>query len=58
MACVNETLESWPELRRALLISSDGEAFYEKALGMKRFEQKGLVMMNRKFAGSAIPDEM
>jgi len=56
--CANEVLESWPELRRSLLISSDGEEFYAKQLGMKTFEQgkTGTVIMTKKYAGSTMQE--
>ncbi|KAE8453400.1 hypothetical protein EG329_010261 [Mollisiaceae sp. DMI_Dod_QoI] len=32
--CVNETLETWPELRWALLVNTGPTKFYEETLGM------------------------
>ncbi|CZS96095.1 hypothetical protein WAI453_009744 [Rhynchosporium graminicola] len=55
--CVDETLNSWPEFRRALLVSdTKGKGFYEQMLGMKELVQggNGFTMMTRKGAGSVI----
>lgn len=54
MQCVNETLDSWPELRRTMLITSDGTKFYEKVLAMNVFEpaQSNLNIMTKSGAGS------
>lgn len=56
--CVRETLDSWPHLRRSLLVSSEGEGFYSKTLGMKAFEQgkNGMLIMTKKHEGSAMKD--
>jgi hypothetical protein len=56
MQCVNETIESWPDLRRAMLVTS-GEAakvFYKKVLHMDPFPHgfNGVEILNRKGSGS------
>ncbi|KAL5318634.1 hypothetical protein ACEPPN_013698 [Leptodophora sp. 'Broadleaf-Isolate-01'] len=56
--CVDETIDSWPQFRRALLMADSKEkGFYEQMLGMKEFEQgaNGYSMMTRKGKGSVIP---
>ena len=49
--CVDEVLKDMKYLRRALLVTAEGqkEEFYEKELGMKRLEQGrgGIVTMGR-----------
>lgn len=37
--CINETLESWPEFRRAFLVTKEDSTFYAETLGMKKYEQ-------------------
>ena len=37
--CVNETLASWPEFRRAILVTTHGSKFYAETLGMSEFKQ-------------------
>ena len=56
--CVNETLSSWPELRRVLLITSEGTTFYSDRLDMKTFDQgkNGIVIMSRKGGGAVLQD--
>ncbi|RDW95308.1 hypothetical protein BP5796_01071 [Coleophoma crateriformis] len=52
--CVNATLDSWPELRRAMLVTSSGVEFYEKIMGMQKVESgKGnLSLMGKLGRGS------
>jgi hypothetical protein len=57
--CVQEHLESWPELRGTLIYCDQEEGpmkFYEEAMGLKKYPQgkDGLVIMTRRFAGSAM----
>lgn len=56
MQCLDETLESWPDLRRAMLLTSGEKAvaFYRKMLKMEPFEQKpgGLQVLNRMGKGN------
>lgn len=58
MECINETIESWPELRRAMLITSGepAKAFYKKLLQMEPFPQglNGLEVLNKKGSGSVL----
>ncbi len=56
--CIDDTISSWPEFKRALLITSSGNKFYEDKLGMKDFEQgkNGFTMMTRKGSGAVIKD--
>jgi GNAT superfamily N-acetyltransferase len=56
--CVNETISSWPELRRLLLVTSHGQNFYTERLSMKAFDQgkNGLVILSRKGEGSVLKD--
>jgi hypothetical protein len=56
--CVNEALSTWPELRRALLVTSHGSKFYADTLGMKEFEQgkNGLAILSRKGGGSVFKE--
>ena len=60
LGSVDEVLRSWKGLRRVCLMSSGNEAWYEKALGVKVFEQgtngSGLVFMTRKGGGSVVKD--
>lgn len=55
--CVQEVLDGMEGLRRAMLVTGEGEkeGFYERELGMKRVEQgkAGLVIMNRLGKGAA-----
>ena len=55
---VDETLVAWPELRRMLLVTSEGNAIYEKLLGMRRFEEegKGLVVYSKRGRGTVMKD--
>jgi GNAT superfamily N-acetyltransferase len=56
--CVDETMNSWPDLRRALLLTSGntGKAFYKKLLRMEPFPQdsNGLEILNRRGTGSVL----
>lgn len=56
IGCVNEALSSWPQLRRAMLITSDMGKLYEEKLGMKPFQQgvDGLQVYGRRGAGSTL----
>lgn len=58
MECVNEELDTWPDLRRVMLIANleEGEAFYGKKLGMTIFEQgeNGFAILNKKGKGSTM----
>jgi hypothetical protein len=56
--CVDETLSSWPALKRTLLISSDEKGFYAKKLHAKEFEQgkNGLKILSRKGAGAVLEE--
>jgi hypothetical protein len=58
MECVNETVDSWPELRRVLLITSGERAreFYKKTFGMEPFSQdsKGLQILGKRGGGSVL----
>jgi GNAT superfamily N-acetyltransferase len=63
MECINETLESWPDLRGALLYTGghDGERamkFYKNMFGMKKFVPgtAGLEIMIKKGPGSVFDD--
>jgi hypothetical protein len=60
MKCVNETLDSWPNLREAMLYTGghDGERarkFYEDIFGMKKFVSgaDGLEIMTKRGPGAA-----
>ena len=58
LECINETIESWPDLRRAMLVTSGetAKAFYKKVLQMEPFPQglDGVEIMNRKGSGSVM----
>jgi hypothetical protein len=63
MECINETLDSWQDLRGAMLYTGghDGERtmkFYEKMFGMKKFVPgtNGLEIMLKKGPGSVFDD--
>lgn len=61
MQCINETLDTWPDLRAAMLYAS-GEtalAFYRETLGMKTFKsgRHGLEIMNKRGPGDVFPEE-
>ncbi|KAH8779092.1 acetyltransferase [Hyaloscypha sp. PMI_1271] len=63
MECINETLDSWPDLRGAILYTGghDGERamkFYEKVFGMKKFVPGtgGLEIMSKRGPGSVFDD--
>ena len=59
LSAVDETLRSWKGLRRVCLMSSGNDAWYEKALGVKEFDQgnkSGLKFMTRKGGGSVVED--
>ncbi|KAI9830650.1 MAG: hypothetical protein M1819_005460 [Sarea resinae] len=60
MECINETLDSWPDLRGAMLYTSGEHAqrFYRETLGMKAFVPgtSGLEIMNKKGPGSVFED--
>ncbi|KAH8903433.1 hypothetical protein BR93DRAFT_953180 [Coniochaeta sp. PMI_546] len=55
MECLNDVLNSWPELRRFLLLTGDPNAvrLYEKTLGMEVVQPGKLAFMQR--AGPAAP---
>ena len=55
LSAVDETLRSWKGLRRVCLMSSGNNAWYDKGLGVKEFDQgneSGLKFLTRKGAGS------
>lgn len=54
--CVDEVLSSWPDLRRAMLVTGKGAKVYEEILGMKQFEsgKLGFEVFTRKGAGSVM----
>jgi len=57
--CVNQTLDSWPELRRTLLVTTNGTNFYSKNMGMKKFGEGtsgDLSMMTKRGHGSVFED--
>lgn len=60
MECVNETLESWPDLRCAILYAGGEQAqkFYSDTLGMKRFVPgvHGLEIMSKRGPGDVFDD--
>lgn len=58
MECVNETLSSWPHLRRTLLVASEYGKLYEDKLGMKPLEQgkNGITLYNKAGGGSYFGD--
>jgi GNAT superfamily N-acetyltransferase len=53
MECVKATLDTWPELRRTILMTNDkqGQAFYKKFLDMDPYPQgsNGHVVLTRKY---------
>jgi ribosomal protein S18 acetylase RimI-like enzyme len=60
LECVNETIDSWPEFRRALLMSGNetGKVLYKKKLGMEPFPQgkNGLEVLSKTGRGSVLPN--
>jgi len=56
IACIDEVLSSWPELRRFCLITHGPSTFYEEKLKMQAFEQgkNGLRILNRMGSGSVL----
>jgi len=60
MECIDETLNSWPDLRCAMLFASGEHAkrFYQETLEMKVFESgiNGLDVMNKRGPGSVFDD--
>ncbi|KAH8684676.1 hypothetical protein BGZ60DRAFT_523877 [Tricladium varicosporioides] len=58
MECVNETLSSWPHLRRTLLVASEYGKLYEDKLGMRPLEQgkNGITLYNKAGEGSYFGD--
>lgn len=58
MDCVKEELETWPDLRRSMLVTDlkKGTAYYEKSLGMTPFEQgkNGFAVLSKKWAGTTL----
>jgi hypothetical protein len=46
MQCISETMDSWPELRTAFLITSGDHAkrFYKESLGLDPFHKKEMVI--------------
>lgn len=58
--CVNEVVNSWPELRRLLLVSSEGNhsAYYKQRMGVVPFVQgkHGMLILSKKGAGSVLQD--
>jgi hypothetical protein len=62
--CVQEHLDSWPELRGVLMYCDQEEGplkFYAETMGVKTYPQgkDGLVLLTRRFAGSpmSVPGE-
>jgi ribosomal protein S18 acetylase RimI-like enzyme len=60
LECVNETIDSWPEFRRALLMTGNetGKILYKKKLGMEPFPQgkNGLEVLSKTGKGSVLPN--
>jgi len=60
LECVNETIDGWPEFRRALLMTGNeaGKILYKKKLGMEPFPQgkNGLEVLNKTGKGSVLPN--
>jgi|SRR5277367_6112516 len=60
LECVNETIDSWHEFRRALLMTGNktGKTLYKKKLGMEPFPQdkNGLEILSKKGRGSVLPN--
>ena len=58
LECVNETIGSWPELRRALLMTGNetGKVLYKKKSGMEPFPQgkNGLEVLSKTGRGSVL----
>ena len=57
--CVNETLDSWPELRRTLLVTTSGVNFYAEKMGMHKFGEGAsgnLSIMTKRGRGSIFKD--
>jgi GNAT superfamily N-acetyltransferase len=59
LECVNEMMDSWPELRRALLMtgSEKGKVLYKKILDMDPFPQgrNGIEVLSKIGRGSVLP---
>ncbi|RDW75096.1 hypothetical protein BP6252_06238 [Coleophoma cylindrospora] len=55
IGCVDEVLMSWPHLRRAMLVTSNGGRFYKEVMGMKQFES-GIEVFSKKGAGSVLDE--
>lgn len=60
LECVNETVGSWPYLRRVLLMTGNekGKVLYKKLLGMDPFPQgrNGLEVLSKTGRGSVLPN--
>jgi GNAT superfamily N-acetyltransferase len=58
LECINDELNSWPYLRRVLLMSflADSEKLYAEKLGMTLFEQgaDGMGVLSRRGPGSTM----
>ena len=54
--CLDETLNSWPELKRTLLIARSGGKFYQEKLGVQLYEQgkNGLEILTKRGPGSVL----
>ncbi|KAM0331378.1 hypothetical protein ACHAQA_003051 [Verticillium albo-atrum] len=59
MECLNEELQSWPDLRRILLVSSSlhGNKMYEKTLGAREWNESmsNLFMLQAKGPRASVP---
>ncbi|KAI9820390.1 MAG: hypothetical protein M1827_006014 [Pycnora praestabilis] len=60
MECINETLNTWPDLRRVMLVTSGEHAkkFYQDTLGMKVFQSgmNELEVMTKRGPGNVLKD--
>lgn len=54
--CVDEMLNSWPELRRTIILASGGGKLYKDNMGVYLFEQgkNGLELYHKRGAGAVM----
>lgn len=57
--CVNEVVDSWPELRRSIILTGNekGKVLYKKTMGVEPFKhgKNGLEVLSKIGRGSVLP---